>query len=116
MLNARIRIYEVTEASPDNFVDTPAYTYARTAWGRVEPSRTPLDVTVAEGANTEMTARILFHDATPVGAHAVVVDPRTGDQWRIIGYERRQNLRLTEYTAQSAPQFALTGTPAGNAD
>lgn len=115
MLRQRLQIYCYSDASPDNNVDTPIYTYQTTAWGRIEPKGGASDKTIGAASTPESNAYILFRDSVPVGAGSLVVDPITKDQWRIAGNgDRLQALRLIRYTADSAPQFTLTA-PIGTA-
>ena len=86
-LNRRLQVFEYVDASPDNNVDSPTYTYARTAWGRIDPIGMAKDTLIAGAARQESDVAILFRDSTPVGAGAVVVDPITGEQWRTAGFE-----------------------------
>jgi hypothetical protein len=109
LLNARLQIYAVSDAPADGDVYTPVYTWVLTAWGRIEPTTPPKDVTVASGAGVHRYARILFKEATPVPNFCLVVDPSTGDQWRVEGMARRQEMGIVEYIGESAPQFTLTG-------
>lgn len=111
-LNRRLQIFEYVDASPDENVDSPTYTYARTVWGRIDPLGMGKDTLIAGAARQESDVAILFRDSTPVGAGAVVVDPLTGEQWRIAGSNRLRSLRLIRYIARLTPRL-VTSAPSG---
>lgn len=112
-LKQRLAVFTVSDATPDGGYDNATYTFSTYAWGRIEPRGNAEDRTVAGAAIPHRTAMITFRDAVAVPDFALVYDPVTGDQWRITGTMRRRIGRMTQYTADYAPQFARTATAFG---
>lgn len=113
LLTQRLAIYAYADSTPDSGVDNPTYTFVTYAWGRIEPRSPAIEKTIAAAAVSHREATITFRDQITLADFSLVVDPVSGNQWRITGTMPRQLRRLVQYTADWAPQFALTSTVYG---
>ena len=113
LLTQRLAIYAYTDGTPDSGYDNATYTFSMYAWGRIEPRAAAIEKTTAGAAIAHRTATLTFRDQIALADFSLVVDPGSGDQWRITGTMRRQMNRTIQYTADLAPQFALTATVYG---
>ena len=108
MLTQRLQVYAYSDATLDQNVESPSYTYTSTVWGRIIPLGQATDKTIATTERAERSATILIRDTAKVPDGAIVLDPLTGDQWRIAGGDRLPLLRLIRYAGEFVPNIPLT--------
>jgi hypothetical protein len=113
LLTQRLALYAYSDAVPDSGYDNATYTFQTYAWGRIEPRSAARDKTVAGAAIAHRQATITLRDQISLADFSLVVDPVSGDQWRITGTMPRQMARCTQYTADYAPQMPLTASGLG---
>lgn len=111
--NMRIRVYAYVTAAPGGVVSN-SYAYQGEYWGRLEPP-TGSELNVAEKANYQLAATVLFDGDLPIPPQGLIRDCLTGTLYKIEAVlPRRQTREQTVHasaTTDDQSAYAITGDP-----